>query len=98
MRQKVGIGLALARGAAALLLDEPLSGLDPKAASELVDAIRKRAQAGAAVLMATHDLHRALEVAHRIGMMKAGQLVEVLDAAGMSSAALERIYLEHMRQ
>jgi ABC-2 type transport system ATP-binding protein len=97
MRQKVGLGLALARGAQALLLDEPLSGLDPKAASELIDTVRRHADAGAAVLMATHDLHRAVEVATRIGIVKAGRLVDVLQARALSSADLERIYLEHMR-
>jgi ABC-2 type transport system ATP-binding protein len=98
MRQKVGIGLAAARGAAALLLDEPLSGLDPKAANELVGTIRRQADAGAAVLMATHDLHRALEVASRIGIVRAGHLVDEVKAKDVSATDLERIYLEHMRQ
>jgi len=97
MRQKVGIALALARGTRALLLDEPLSGLDPKAAHEFGELLRRRAERGTAVLMATHDLYRAREIATRIGILRAGRLVDLLDARELSPADLERIYLHHMK-
>lgn len=97
MRQKVGLAIALAKGARALLLDEPLSGLDPKAANEFCALTRALADAGAAVLMATHDLFRAREIGSRIGIMKAGRLVENVAAPDVSHAQLERIYLDHMR-
>jgi ABC-2 type transport system ATP-binding protein len=97
MRQKVGIALALARETRALILDEPLSGLDPKAAHEFGELLRQRAAAGSAVLMATHDLYRAREIAARIGILKGGKLVDLLDARELSPADLERIYLHHMR-
>ena len=98
MRQKVGLAIALAKGARALLLDEPLSGLDPKAANEFCSLVRRLAEEGAAVLMATHDLFRAKELATRIGIMKNGRLVENLAAAEMTYAQLERIYLSHMHE
>lgn len=97
MRQKVGLAIALAKGAKALLLDEPLSGLDPHAANEFCALLRKLADAGTAALMATHDLFRAKEIADRIGIMKSGRLVEDLAVAGVSHAQLERVYLDHMR-
>jgi ABC-2 type transport system ATP-binding protein len=97
MRQKVGLAVALARGARALLLDEPLSGLDPQAASELCALLRRLAGAGAAALMVTHDLFRAVEVGDRVGIMKAGRMVEHLPTAELTHAQLERIYLDHMR-
>ena len=96
MRQKVAIAIALAKGAQALLLDEPTSGLDPKAANELTHLLRELSQEGVAVLMATHDLFRAKEVGHRLGIMKRGQLLDVLDATAVDHAEVERIYLEHM--
>jgi ABC-2 type transport system ATP-binding protein len=96
MRQKVGLAIALAKNARALLLDEPLSGLDPKAANEFCALLVKLSAAGLAVLMATHDLFRAKEVAHRIGIMKSGRLMEELAAAKITHAQLERIYLDHM--
>ena len=96
MRQKVGLAVALAKGARALLLDEPLSGLDPQAANEFCALVRQLAEGGAAVLMVTHDLFRAKEVGDRIGIMKAGHMVEHLATADLSHAQLERIYLDHM--
>ncbi len=96
MRQKVGLAIALAKHAHALLLDEPLSGLDPKAANEFCTLLLKLAGGGVAVLMATHDLFRAREVATRIGIMKRGRLLENLAAADVSHTQLERLYLDHM--
>jgi ABC-2 type transport system ATP-binding protein len=96
MRQKVGLAIALAKDARALLLDEPLSGLDPQAANEFCALLLKLASAGVAVLMATHDLFRAREIATRIGIMKGGLLLDNLTGSEVSSAQLERIYLEHM--
>ena len=96
MRQKIGLAIALAKGARALLLDEPLSGLDPSAANEFCRLLRQLADNGAAVLMATHDLFRARELADRIGIMKSGTLVEELSPESLDQAALEQVYLNHM--
>lgn len=96
MRQKVGLAIALAKGAKALLLDEPLSGLDPKAANEFCALLRTLADNGTAVLMATHDLFRAKEVGDRIGIMKAGRLLDDLKASEINHSQLESIYLNHM--
>lgn len=94
MRQKVGIALALAKEASALFLDEPTSGLDPLASNEFSTLLQQLSQRGVSILMVTHDLFRAKEVANRVGIMKAGQLVEVLDANAVSHSDLERIYVE----
>ncbi|MEM7584943.1 MAG: ATP-binding cassette domain-containing protein [Acidobacteriota bacterium] len=96
MRQKVAIAVALAKGAEALLLDEPTSGLDPKATNELSNLLRELSQEGVAVLMATHDLFRAKEIGHRLGIMKQGRLLDVLDASAVDHGQLEQIYLDHM--
>lgn len=58
MRQKVGVAIALAKNARALLLDEPLSGLDPVASNGLADLLRESRDRGCAILMATHDVFR----------------------------------------
>lgn len=97
MRQKVGLAIAQARGARALLLDEPLSGLDPAAASDFCGALAGLREAGAAVLMTTHDLFRAKELGGTIGMMRRGRLVEQLEASDVDAPELERLYLHHMR-
>lgn len=96
MRQKVGLAIALSRGATGLLLDEPLSGLDPQAANELVAKLAGLRERNCAVLMATHDLFRARSLADRVGVMREGQLMEILDPRDLHAEALEAIYLRHM--
>ena len=96
MQQKVGIACAIARSAKVLLLDEPLSGLDPKAANEFCALITEQRGQGVATLMATHDLFRAREVGDRIGIMKSGRLVDVIRAESVTGQQLETLYLDHM--
>ncbi|MGZ8182921.1 MAG: ABC transporter ATP-binding protein [Methylobacter sp.] len=97
MRQKVGLAIASAKQAKAMLLDEPTSGLDPSAANDFAQRIRAAADLGMAVLMATHDLINAKQVADRIGIMKAGRLVEEFDAHTVAHDELEHKYLAHAR-
>lgn len=98
MRQKVGLAIAFAKNASALLLDEPMSGLDPKAASEFTARIGRFRESGCAVLIATHDIFRAKECASRIGIMRSGRLVELIDAVDVDAREIERIYLSHMHE
>lgn len=97
MRQKVGIAIAMAKEAKALLLDEPTSGLDPSAANEFSQLLRKASQNGVAVLTTTHNLFHAKQTATRIGIMKRGQLVAELSSADITHSDLEALYLQHMR-
>jgi ABC-2 type transport system ATP-binding protein len=94
MRQKVGIAISLAKQAKVLLLDEPTSGLDPKASNEFSEILKELSSNGISILMATHDIFRAKEVAHRIGIMKEGELVSVIDGASISANELENLYLQ----
>lgn len=82
MRQKVAIAVALLREVPVLLLDEPTSGLDPRATADfnaLLHAVRAR---GTAVLMVTHDLLSAADVADRIGFLERGRIVDEVAAEG----------------
>lgn len=97
MRQKVGIAIAIARNARALLLDEPTSGLDPQASNEFSATLNDLRADGVAILMATHDLFRAKETGTRIGIMKHGTMVDQFSAADIGHADLEQVYLRHMR-
>ena len=96
MRQKVALALALASGASTLLLDEPLSGLDPKSAIDLSARLRRLGGEGRALLLTTHDLFRALETATCVGIMRAGAVVHVASTAGLTYDRLERTYLDIM--
>ncbi|PCG07731.1 ABC transporter ATP-binding protein [Sphingomonas ginsenosidimutans] len=82
MRQKVAIAVALLRAVPVLLLDEPTSGLDPRATADfnaLVAAVRDR---GTAVLMVTHDLLSAVDVADEIAFLEAGRVAHRVVASG----------------
>ena len=93
MRQKVGIALALAKGAKALFLDEPTSGLDPLASNEFSGILHSLKKEGVAVLMVTHDLFRAKETADVIGIMKEGRLRKEVPAEIITAAELEDLYV-----
>lgn len=82
MRQKVAIALALARKVPVLLLDEPTSGLDPQATAEFNRLLGVLRSQNVAVLMVTHDLLSAADVADRIGFLDVGRLREEVAAAG----------------
>ena len=95
MRQKVAIALALLRDTDILLLDEPTSGLDPTAIDEFHGLVRSLADAGKAVLMVTHDVYGACEVADRIGLLHEGALVDQFAAppgARIDTEAVHRAF------
>jgi ABC-2 type transport system ATP-binding protein len=97
MRQKVGIAIAIIRDAPAVLLDEPTSGLDPKAGAEFIDILEKLRADGKAILMSTHDIFRAKEIADRVGIMKEGRKVMEQTRSQLEHEDLEALYLDFMR-
>jgi len=97
MRQKVGIAIAYAKKAQVYLLDEPASGLDPLASNELSEMLKKLADKGATILMASHDIFRVREVCHRIGILKQGKLVNEIRSEDVSATELEQLYLSFMK-
>jgi ABC-2 type transport system ATP-binding protein len=97
MRQKVGIAIALAKSARGLLLDEPTSGLDPAASFEFSGLLKHLAARGVAILMATHDLFRAQEVATRVGVMAGGRLLHELSGTELRANELEQVYLRAVK-
>lgn len=98
MRQKVAIAIMLAREAPCFLLDEPMSGLDPKSSHDLGELILQLATEGKSVLMATHDLYRAKDCAHHIGIMKAGILEKEVQSAYISHTELNELYMSIMNK
>lgn len=98
MRQKVAIAVALLREVPVLLLDEPTSGLDPRATADfnaLVMTVRAR---GTAVLMVTHDLMSALDVADRIGFIDGGRIVDDVAAEGTERFDLRALHARFARE
>jgi len=97
MRQKLGITIAIIKDAANILLDEPTAGLDPSAAAEFIAILRELRDEGKSILMSTHDIFRARDIADRVGIMKKGQLVMVRSREEFKGEDLEKIYLEYMQ-
>jgi len=98
MRQKVGLAITLAKDAENMLLDEPTSGLDPQAAAELVLLLKEQKDKGKAILMCTHDIFRAKELADYVGIMKQGRMVKTLTRKEFLEEDLEQLYLEYIGQ
>lgn len=92
MRQKVAIALAILRETPVLLLDEPTSGLDPLAIDEFNALVRKLAGQGKTILMVTHDVYGACQVADRIGLLRHGQLVGNFDAKDGQRIETDRVH------
>lgn len=93
MRQKVGVAIALAKGADLLVLDEPTSGLDPKSAFDFSTLMREIAVGGAGVIVATHDLFRAKDMGTQLLILKDGRIVQDIDPRAQSYGDIERAYL-----
>ncbi len=96
MRQKCGIAIAILKNAPAILLDEPTSGLDPKAAYEFQRLLESLRNEGKAILMSTHDIFRAKEVADAVGIMSNGRLVMQEKAGNLAGEDLEKLYMKYM--
>jgi ABC-2 type transport system ATP-binding protein len=97
MRQRVAIALALARDVPALLLDEPTSGLDPQAVSDFARLLTSVRARGKSVLMVTHDLVGAAEVADRVGILRQGRLLEELIAPAGGKLNVEAVIAAYSR-
>ncbi len=80
MRQKTAIALALLRETPILFLDEPTSGLDPVAIDEFNKLVTDLSSAGTTIVMVTHDVYGACQVAHRIALLRRGSLVGSFEA------------------
>jgi polar amino acid transport system ATP-binding protein len=75
-QQRVAIARALAMQPRLLLLDEVTSALDPELVAEVLDVIRELADGGMTMLIATHEMGFARDVAHRVCFLDAGRILE----------------------
>ncbi len=75
-KQRVAIARALAMEPIAMLFDEPTSALDPEMVGEVLGVMKQLAAEGMTMLVATHEMGFAREVAHRVLFMDEGAVVE----------------------
>lgn len=75
-QQRVAIARALAMRPALMLFDEPTSALDPEMIGEVLEVMKELARDGMTMIVVTHEMGFAREVAHRVIMMDGGRIVE----------------------
>jgi polar amino acid transport system permease protein len=75
-QQRVAIARALALNPRLMLLDEPTSALDPELVAEVLDVIKSLTQTGMTMIIVTHEIGFAREVADRVAMVDGGLIVE----------------------
>lgn len=99
-RQRLAIASALLHEPKVIVIDEPMVGLDPIHARIVKEELKRQAKNGATVLMSTHLLNIAEEVADRIGILHRGKLLfvgtlqELHAAQARQGLNLEEIFLE----
>jgi ABC-type polar amino acid transport system ATPase subunit len=76
-QQRAAIARALCMQPRVMLFDEPTSALDPEMINEVLDVIRDLARDGITMIIVTHEMGFAREVASRIAFMDAGQIIEI---------------------
>ncbi len=76
-KQRVAIARALAMNSEVILFDEPTSALDPELVGEVLAVIKALSEEGMTMMIATHEMQFAAEVADQIVFMDAGNVVEV---------------------
>ena len=76
-QQRVALARAFAARPRAMLLDEVTSALDPELVGEVLDTVRTLKEEGVTMLIATHEMGFAREVADRVGFLHEGRLVEI---------------------
>ena len=99
MKQKVALTAALLPAPRVMILDEPLVGLDPRAAYQLKDLFREHCQQGKTLLFSTHIMEVAEKLCDRIGIIHKGRLIacgtmDEIRALDRTEQSLESIFLE----
>jgi ABC-2 type transport system ATP-binding protein len=104
MRQKTVVAAALLHHPEVIIIDEPLTGLDPHSGRLLKNILKERTKSGATVFVSTHILGVAEELSDRIGILDRGKLIacgSVQELMGMATAegeSLEQLFLRLTRQ
>lgn len=97
MVQRLAIARALLHEPTALLLDEPLTGLDEAASVIVRDVLRDLRERGCAVIVATHQLMEIVDLATAVGFLVGGRLVAVEPIGGRDAAGIMSRYRELAR-
>jgi len=90
MQQRLSLARTLVHDPQVLLLDEPASGLDPRARVEIRELMRELARMGKTIFFSTHILADVAEICTRVGILEAGQLVALGELEALQQQLLPR--------
>ena len=100
MKQKLSVASALLHDPAVLILDEPLTGLDPAGIRRMKDTIRRRAERGTAVILSSHLLNLVEELCTRVLLLRRGDVAALGTISDLralrpelASASLEDLFI-----
>jgi ABC-2 type transport system ATP-binding protein len=100
MKQRLVMSAAFMHRPRAVLVDEPMVGLDPRGARLIKDVFRRMAERGVAILMSTHTLEVAQEVCDRVSIILKGRIIasgtvdEVRRLSGNADEQLTAVFLK----
>jgi heme exporter protein A len=93
MAQRLAIARGLVHDPSIVLLDEPYTGLDRAAAHALTQRLQELRAAGRTLVLVTHELARACELADRVVVLSRGRIVHSAEGRGLALPTLEQAYL-----
>jgi ABC-2 type transport system ATP-binding protein len=88
MTQRLGLAQALLNEPTFLVLDEPMSGLDPIGRAEVKQILREERDRGATILLTSHVLAEVESICDRVGIFRSGRLVEVGSVPGLLASGV----------
>jgi ABC-2 type transport system ATP-binding protein len=83
MKQKICIMAALIHEPRVWILDEPMMGLDPQSSADIMRYMQTHAQKGNSVFFSSHNLDVVKKLCHRVAIVNAGKIVDIITLAGM---------------
>jgi ABC-2 type transport system ATP-binding protein len=96
MRRRLNLAVALVHRPTLILLDEPITGVDPQSREHILEIVRRLRQAGCAILYTTHYMEEAEQLCDRLGILDHGKLL-AMDALGGLLADMQYAEIIEMR-
>lgn len=98
MLQRVGLGQALVHDPDVIVLDEPVSGLDPLAVWDFRELLSELNREGKTIFLSSHSISEVEKICHRVGIVAGGRLVRLIGQDGWKTGGgLEKIFVDTVR-
>ena len=94
MTQRLGLARVLLHDPQVLLLDEPASGLDPRARIEIRGLLKELSKLGKTIMVSSHILPELADICNKVGIIEQGKLLECTDVAELMRRVRQRPLLE----